>query len=192
MRSSLVLIASLIAVTAASAAWGDDGVNAVSNPGLIRPFVGAYIPTGKQSDVLKSSVLTGLQLGYQLPSPLQIVGSVGWTPSEAKDFSNVRTNILQYDVGAEVGPRAVSEDVWKFGPFAGLGLGARTYKFHDISGSDQTDFAGYGSLGGEAMKDRFGARVELRDYLSKFKDIDGSGTSTRNDMMLTGALTFHL
>jgi hypothetical protein len=191
MRSPYVLIASLIAVTAASAVRADD-VTTVSNPGLIRPFVGAYIPTGKQSDVLKSSVLTGLQLGYQLPSPLRIVGAIGWTPSEAKDFSNVRTNILQYDVGAEVGPRAVSEDVWRFGPFAGLGLGARTYKFHDASASDQTDFAGYGSVGGEAMKDHFGARVELRDYLSQFKDIGGSGTSTRNDMMLTGALTFHL
>src|SRR5262249_20981006 len=139
MRNSYVWIASLIAVTAASAAWADDTANPVSNPGLIRPFVGAYIPTGKQSDVLKSSVLTGLQLGYQLPSPLRVVGSIGWTPSEAKDFSDVRTNILQYDVGAEVGPRSVSEDVWKFGPFAGLGLGARTYKFHDVSASDQTD-----------------------------------------------------
>jgi hypothetical protein len=193
MRSQSIVLATLLVTTVAVPARGDDAGSPATHSSLIRPFVGAYIPTGKQSDVLKTSVLTGVQLGYQLPSPLRLVGSVAWTPSEAKDFSNTRTNILQYDAGAELGPRSVEEDVWKFGPFVGLGVGGRTYRFKGMSASDQTNLAGYGSIGGEAVKDRFGARVELRDYVSRFQEIGGSGaTSTRNDMMATGALTFHL
>jgi len=192
MRSQWIVLATLLVATVAAPARGDDAGSPATHSSLIRPFVGAYIPTGKQSDVLKTSVLTGVQLGLQLPSPLRLVGSVAWTPSEAKDFSNTRTNILQYDVGAELGSRSVEEDVWKFGPFVGLGVGGRTYRFKGMSASDQTNLAGYGSIGGEAIKDRFGARIEVRDYLSQFKEIGSGTSSTRNDVMATGALTFHL
>jgi len=190
MRSLIVVPALLLIATSAPAS--DDasaGVGVVS----LRPFVGAYIPTGDQKKVLSSSVLTGAQLGYTLPAPIRLVGTVAWTPAKNKDLSDTRTNIFQYDAGVEVASSPAPSAEWAMVPFAGVGLGARTYRFKDLSSSDQTNIAGYGALGGEVVRSGMGARLEVRDYLSRFKEIEApNSTSTRNDLALTLALDFHL
>lgn len=192
MQRIMVPIATvLLGVGLATHARADD--SAPTNPVQVRPFVGAYIPTGKQSDDLKSSMLAGAQVGYELPIPVQLVGTFGWTPSRTKGFSDTRDNIYQYDAGAELVHRSPPTAMWGLSPFIGAGLGARTYHLKSSEANDHTDMAGYGSVGGEFSASRLGARVELRDYVSKFKGVDGvEPSSTRNDLTLTGALTFRI
>jgi hypothetical protein len=71
---------------------------------------------------------------------------------------------------------------------------ARTYRFKVSSMKSQSDFHGYGSVGGQVTRSGLGARLELRDYVSRFKRLPGDTetSSTRNDLMLTGAVTFPL
>ena len=43
------------------------------------------------------------------------------------------------------------------------------------------------------LESRLGARLEFRDYVSRFKGIDGrERNSTRNDVMLVGAMTLRI
>lgn len=191
MRTLIVALACALIATSARASDSDSpGTTSM----FVRPLVGAFIPTGAQRKELSSSILTGAQLGYDLPVPIRLVGSVAWTPSHDRDFSDVRTSILQYDGGVELASHRSSDDQWKLGPFVGAGLGARTYKLNRFTSSDHTDFDGYGSVGGELSRSRLGARLEVRDYVSRFKDVavQPQSTSTRNDLMVTGAITLHL
>src|SRR2546422_7724697 len=41
----------------------------------IRPMLGAYLPTGKQGNDLKSAMLAGVQVATELQSSLHLVGS---------------------------------------------------------------------------------------------------------------------
>lgn len=187
------LIIALALLAIGSPARGSDNGSSGLGSLALSPFVGAYIPTGDQHKELSTSVLTGAQLGYDLSIPIRVVGSVGWTPSHDRNLSDTRSSIFQYDAGFEVSRRSMGDEPWRMSPFVGLGLGARTYQLKRFTSSDQTDFAGYGSVGGELSRSRVGARVELRDYLSRFKGIEGQSLSpTRNDLTLMGAVTFHL
>src|SRR5947208_1821879 len=47
----------------------------------LRPFVGAYIPTGDQRDLLKDAVLVGGQLTWHVIPPVAVTGTFGWSPS---------------------------------------------------------------------------------------------------------------
>lgn len=182
--SALLLIGSAAVTSAAESPEG--------SPASIRPLVGAYIPTGVQRRELASSVTTGVQVGYDLPIPLRLVGSLAWTPSHDRDFSDARTNLYQYDAGVELA-RHPTGMLWNVSPFVGAGLGARSYRLKGSSASAQNDFDGYGAVGGEVDRNRLGARIEVRDYVSRFKGIEGEEpSSTRNDVMLAGAITFHL
>ncbi len=190
MRTRIIVLASLLIASGARAGNADSsGMSST----VLRPFVGAFIPTGTQHEELSKAVLTGAQLGYDLPFPMRLVGSIGWTPSHDRDFSDTRSSIFQYDAGLELGRRAMPDQSWQLSPFIGAGLGARTYRFRQFSSSDQTDFAGYGAVGGELLRSRLGARVEVRDYVSRFQPIVGeSQSTTRNDLTVMGGLTFHL
>ncbi len=188
MRSPALVVASFALLFAAPiAAFASDDESSSSSQTEVRPFVGAFIPTGKQKDDLKTSILTGVQLGYHLAGPARLVGTFAWAPSKTNSLSEIRTNVYQYDAGGELaGHYGVIR------PFVGVGAGARTYSLKNSSNS-QTNFDGYGSLGSELAISHVGARIEARDYVSRFKGLDGlDGSSTRNDLMLAGALTFHL
>jgi hypothetical protein len=77
-----------------------------------------------------------------------------------------------------------------FTPFAGIGLGARTYNPRHGNADSQTKFAGYGALGGEFGVRRVGLRLEARDYLSQAGPTTrGDGSGTRNDVTLAAGLT---
>jgi hypothetical protein len=87
----------------------------------------------------------------------------------------------------------VSDHAWKLSPFIGAGVGARTYHFKSSAMTGQTDLDGYGALGGQFMASRVGARIEVRDYASRFKGLEGEEkTATRNDVMVQGAVTLHM
>jgi len=165
----------------------------------VRPFVGAYVPTGDQRDELKDAFALGTTLAFRATPALSVVGSFGWSPSKAKnagadaaDDTAEELDLFQYDAGLELGRDfALGASRWNWRPFVGIGAGARTYNYRDLALDAETDFAGYGAMGVQFDAGRLGLRLEARDYLSKFDGLDGSlsDSSTRNDLFLTGALS---
>ena len=161
----------------------------------LRPYVGAFIPTGDQRDLLKDAVLVGGQASWRLAPALALTGTVGWTPSKDKiSAGNQTLDIVQYDLGVEARAAGLTGgESWNFTPFAGVGLGGRTYSYRDLNVDSKTDFDGYGAVGGEFGLGRVGLRIEARDYVSRFKPLTGSGeNTTRNDIALAAGLTIHI
>ena len=189
MRRILVLMAALLALQVTT-------VQAQVTP-EVRPFAGAYIPTGDQADVLKSSFLVGVQAAVEVNEALHLLGTFGYaTPRPDRPMIGNDIHIYQYDVGAELF-RIIpfsSNDHWTFRPFAGLGVGARTHDFKDRSDIDaQTYLAGYGALGAEIQHRRVALRLEARDYVTRFKGLLGNEAAVaRNDVMLGAGLAFHV
>jgi hypothetical protein len=168
----------------------------VSNPRTsaleVRPFVGAYIPTGDQRDLLKDAVLVGVQASWRVIPQLAVTGTFGWSPSKDRVTAGDQTlDLYQYDVGAEARAASwYSRGSLDFTPFLGLGVGGRTYDYRDLNVDAKTNVAGYGTLGGELGFGRAGLRLEARDYVSRFEPLTGSGdTKTRNDLTLAAGLT---
>ena len=158
----------------------------------IRPYVGAYIPTGDQRDVFKDAILAGAQASYRIAPQFAITGTIGWSPTEDRLTTGQETvDLLQYDIGGELrAPSWLSGESWDFSPFVGLGVGGRTYDYRDLDVDAKTNVAGYGALGGEFGVGQFGLRIEGRDYVSRFEPLTGTGeTKTRNDIALAAGLT---
>jgi hypothetical protein len=88
----------------------------------IRPYVGAYIPTGDQRDIFKDAILVGAQGSYRFTPALALTATVGWSPTEDRLKQDV--DLLQYDIGAELRAQSwLSGKSWNFSPFVGLGVG---------------------------------------------------------------------
>ena len=187
-RSTSLTVAALIAIFASKAQAQTGGL------GLeVRPFVGAYIPTGDQRDFLKDAVLVGGQASWRVIPAFAITGTFAWSPSKDRMTAGDQTlDIFQYDLGAEL--RA---DSWYDGglitltPFVGLGAGGRTYSYRDLNVGNTTNFDGYGALGGDVGFGPVSLRIEARDYVSQFKPLSGSGdTKTRNDVGLVAGIAY--
>ena len=152
---------------------------------------GIVIPTGDQRDAIKRANMTALQLSYVVRPALAITGTVGWARS--RDIGSVdepKLDVFTYDVGAEVRAPRVGGSI-TFRPFAGFGVGARSYNYRSLHVDATHNPAAYGSAGGEVGKGRLGLRVEVRDYLTGFAPLDGRGGSdARNDVVLMAGLRF--
>jgi hypothetical protein len=169
----------------------------LSTPGTrasfeIRPYLGAYIPTGDQRDLLKDAVFAGAQASWRVIPQLAVTGTFGWAPSKDRVTAGDQTlDLYQYDIGAEARAQSwYNGGSWDFTPFIGLGVGGRTYNYRDLNVDSKTNVAGYGALGGEVGFGRLGLRVEGRDYISRFEPLVGDGDAkTRNDITLAAGLT---
>jgi len=188
-RAALALAAAGLLQAAAT------GLGAQSAPPAsafeLRPFTGAYIPTGDQRDLLRDAVVVGAQASYRLRPSLALTGTFGWSPSKDRvTAGDQRLDVLQYDVGAELrAPAWYDAGTVTFSPFVGVGVGGRTYSYRDLDADSRTNFAGYGALGGDIGFGRVGLRLEARDYLSRFEPLTGSGdAATRNDVTLAAGL----
>jgi hypothetical protein len=157
----------------------------------LRPYAGAYIPTGAQRDLLKDAVIVGAQASYRVTPQFAVTGTVGWSPSKDRiTIGDETLDLYQYDIGGELrAPSWFTSGAWDFTPFAGLGVGGRTYDYRDLDVDAKTNVAGYGVLGGELGFGRTGIRVEARDYVSRFKPFDGGDAKTRNDVTVAAGLT---
>src|SRR5687767_3410268 len=159
----------------------------------LRPFAGAYIPTGDQRDFLKDAVLVGAQGSWRAIRQLAITGTFAWAPSEDRlRAGDEKLDVYQYDVGAEArAPSWYTSGSWDFTPFVGLGVGGRTYNYRDLDDVDaKTNISGYGALGGEVGFGRLGLRLEARDYVSRFEPLTGDGDAkARNDVTVAAGLT---
>jgi len=162
----------------------------------IRPFAGAFIPTGAQRTVLKDAVLAGGQLSARLVPALAVTGTFAWTPNNDQLTPGAPSlDVYQYDLGLEArGAGWFQGDGWAFTPFVGVGGGGRTYSYRNLNVGSTTDGDGYGSVGAELDFGRLGVRVEGRDYISQFRPLGGQSgpTTNRNDVGVTGGLSVRL
>jgi hypothetical protein len=68
----------------------------------IRPYAGAFIPTGPQRALLKDAVLAGSQVSVRLIPELAVTGNFAWTPNSDRLIVGAPTlDVYQYDVGLE-------------------------------------------------------------------------------------------
>jgi hypothetical protein len=158
----------------------------------LRPYAGAFIPTGPQRDLLRDAVFVGGQAAYRITPQFAITGNVGWSPSKDRITpGDQKLDVWQYDLGAELrAPSWLQSGTIDFTPFVGLGAGGRTYDYRDLDVNAKTNFAGYGALGGEIGFGRIGWRIEGRDYVSQFKPFEGGDSKSRNDVSVATGLTF--
>jgi hypothetical protein len=119
-------------------------------PVELRPFVGAFVPTGDHRDLLKGAALVGAQVAYSFTPNVALAGTFGWAPSKDKlALASTKLDLFQYDLGVEgrLSNLTPSSDVL-MQPYAALGVGGRTYHYRDLkSAASQTNFLGYGAIG---------------------------------------------
>lgn len=190
-RLSLVLasVASLLALTQRTA-----DAQATARAQADWEFVvssGTVIPTGPQRDAISRANLTAAQLTYVARPALALTSTIGWARSRDIRMAEApKLDLFTYDLGAEVRtPLWRAGRSLRFGPFAGLGAGARSYHYRHLDAGATHNPAGYGSIGGEAGLGRVRLRLEARDYFSGFKPLRGEGRSqTRSDVALMAGL----
>ena len=190
-RSAVSRVLGGVAVAALAIVNAAGAQSPASRDFEIRPYVGAYLPTGDQRDLLKDAILVGAQASYRVIPQLALTATLGWSPTEDRVGAGQTLDLLQYDVGAELRAASwIQRAGWDFTPFVGLGVGGRTYDYRDVDIAAKTNVAGYGALGGEFGFGQFGVRIEGRDYVSRFEPLTGTGeTKTRNDVAVAAGLT---
>ena len=72
----------------------------------VRPFVGAFVPTGENRELFADAVLVGLSGGYRVNGNLAVVGTFGWAPTSLKGMPSVLgkndLDLFQYDLGVQL------------------------------------------------------------------------------------------
>lgn len=158
----------------------------------VRPFAGVFLPVGASRKDFGSGGVIGAQAAVEANRHLHGVASLGWTLAPNKVFARDRTEIWQYDVGAELNAVQYVGWGWYFRPFIGAGAGGRSYRYRDAAGKTSHCLAGYGSAGTEWQLDVVAFRLEARDYLSCFESPITEQKRTRNNIGLTMGLAYHL
>jgi hypothetical protein len=185
MRSVLLLVAVLVSAPVVAQAQVIPEV---------RPFVGAFIPTGNQADVFDVALLGGAQVAVEAADMLHVVGSFGFSGPKYDNLvaTGGHMHIYQIDVGGELFRSMEFNNDWLFRPFVGLGGGVRMYDPTGI-GDSKNYPAGYGAIGAEFQLNRIALRFEGRDYLTRFKGLSGNDPAeTRNEVALMAGMAFHL
>lgn len=183
MKKLTAALAAVLALGATTARADEPTAHKFS----VAPYVGAFIPTGDQRDILDDALLVGLTLSYDVHPNVAVVGSFGWSPTQVKGLGLLDDDLdlFQYDLGVQGQyPVVVAGDV-TLRPFVGVGAGARTYSFRQSGLSAETDFAAYVSAGAKAEYKGFELGLTARDYLTAFDGLQGTESSTaRNDLSL--------
>ena len=101
-----------------------------------------------------------------------------------------------HDGGTRSGPGRVAPG-WigggaiTFSPFAGVGAGGRSYNHRSLDVDATHNVAAYGSAGAELGIRRVRQRLEVRDYVTGFRPLDGVGAArTGNDVVVMAGLRF--
>lgn len=150
---------------------------------------GAVVPTGAQRDVIKRGNLTAAQLTYVVRPSVAVTATLGWGRSRDITLQDQpKLDVFTYDVGAELRAGTIG-GAFGFRPFLGAGAGARSYDYRKLEMDATHNLAVYGSAGGELGAGRVRVRLEVRDYLTGFKPLDGVGASDRrNDVVMLAGL----
>ena len=160
----------------------------------IRPFAGAMIPTGELRQVFMDAPMAGISTAVELEPSIHVLATFAWVPTQDKyGLAQNNVNIYQYTAGAEFGFVRPFARSWELRPFAGLGIGGRTYMFQGIGLPDKTSLVAYGALGTEFQVARTALRLEVRDNLFDYRSpISGVSNKTRNDIGLSFGVAYHL
>ena len=154
---------------------------------------GWLIPTGAQRASLKGADLTAVVVSYVPHPSFAITATFEWARSHDLAIAGEpKLDIFIGDVGAEArGPQLSLGSTWKVAPFLGAGGGARSTNIPRLPTDPTTSLTAYGSAGGEFAIHRVHLRLEIRDYVSSFKPLAGSGkAATRNDVVIMLGLRF--
>jgi hypothetical protein len=152
---------------------------------------GAIVPTGVQRDAIKRGNLTAVQLTYVARPAFAVTSTFGWARSrDVATAGSPKLDVFTYDVGAEVrAPRWLAGKATTFSPFAGAGVGGRSYNYRKLDVDATHNVAAYASAGGELGFRRVRVRLEARDYVTGFKPLDGvGGARTGNDIVVMAGL----
>jgi hypothetical protein len=152
---------------------------------------GTVVPTGAQRDAIKRGDVSAAQLSYVVRPSLAFTATLGWARS--RDIASVadpKLDVYMYDLGAEArAPEWIAVRALTFSPFAGLGIGGRSYNHRSLDVDATHNVAAYGTAGGEIGTSRVRLRIEVRDYVTSFKPLGGNGPSaTRNDVVVMAGL----
>jgi hypothetical protein len=159
----------------------------------LRPYAGAWIPTGDARDRFDDEPILGAQLALQVRPRTRLVGGIGLVPAEA-DYSvtDRAVTIVQVDAGLEWDfARAIQ---WaRLRPFLGLGAGGRSYLYGDGALKDRTCLAGHGAVGSDARIGPTKVRFEVRGNVYCFKfPVGGAQSRTRSDLTIAVGLPFRV
>ncbi len=154
---------------------------------------GALVSTGAQRGVVKDGALTAVQLAYAVHPRLAVTATLGWARSrDIATANDPKLDVFTYDAGIEAkAPQWFAGTAFAVSPFAGAGVGARSYNYRTLELDATHNVAGYGSIGGEAGMGRVRVRLEVRDYVAGFKPLSGIGaSSTHNDVVAMFGISF--
>ena len=158
----------------------------------LRPFVGAYVPTGALRDAFTSGLMLGGQAAYQVTPNFHLLATGSWSDVKAKLApTQEHTNLFQFDAGAEFGLVRPVASSWSFHPFLGLGLGARTYDYNERTFANKTCTAGYGAIGSELQTGPVALRFEGRAYAVCYQSPITGKSNTRNDLGFSLGFAYH-
>ncbi len=194
-----------IAARGASAQTAERAARTAPTGLELRPYVGAFVPTGVQRAVLGNAVVTGAQVGWQFHPHLAVTGAFGWTPTKNKQTVVIdgraltgprpRLDLFAYDVALEArGTSLQGFAAWSTRPYLALGVGGRTYRHRHLDGADpQTNLVGHAAVGLDVNPDagRVGLRLEARNNVSASRGVSGElrDAQGRNDVQLSAGLT---
>lgn len=152
---------------------------------------GATIPAGEQRRAISSGALSAVQVSYLARPAIAVTAMMGWARSRDLAFAgNPTLDLFSYDIGAEARARGThAGQRIAFRPFAGFGVGARSYNHRHVDLAVMHAAAAYASAGGELGGGRIRLKLEARDYLIHFKPLAGeSGSDTRSEVTVMAGL----
>jgi hypothetical protein len=190
MRYQVFAVAAFAAMASTAAAQSRYAPK--SGPEL-RPVVGAFVPVANQADMFKSGVLVGGQLAFELSNHFHVLGQFSWVPVDTKLNlqASQGTDIYTYDAGVEYNLIYQLNDVWYWRPFAGAGVGGRTYAYTAPDVGNKSCTAGYGTLGTEFQRGIYALRFEARDNVSCYQNPLTLKKRTNNDLGFSIGLAYH-
>lgn len=152
---------------------------------------GATIPAGEQRRAISSGALSTVQVSYVARPAIAVTATMGWTRSRDLAFAgNPTLDLFSYDIGAEARAHgAHAGNGIAFRPFAGVGVGARSYNHRHVDLAVTHAATAYAGVGGELGGGRIRLKLEARDYMIRFKPLAGHGGSdTRSEVALMAGL----
>jgi hypothetical protein len=153
---------------------------------------GTIAPTARRDPIKRANIFVA-QLAYVVRPDLAVTATLGWAPSrDIHSSGEPRLDVFTYDLGAELRtPRWKAGRALTFSPFAGGGVGARSYNYRHLDVDATHNVAAYLSAGLEFGIHRVLLRLEVRDYVTGFKPLNGGGIAdTRNDVVVMTGLRF--
>ena len=154
---------------------------------------GWFIPTGAERSSLKGADLTAVVVSYVPRPSFAITATFEWARSHDLAIAGEpKLDVFICDIGAEAcGSQVALGSTWKVAPFLGAGGGARSTNIPKLPADPTYSLAAYGSAGVEFAIHRVRLRLEVRDYVSTFKPLAGSGkAATSNDVVILLGLRF--